>query len=102
MLNLKSSVDGFKVVLGGYVFNFVVFLTLCIAVRPPQYPTEEKTNEAKWLYALLIVYHFTFSLIKYLTLGAAPKFFRDKLCYIMICAISLMTYLCQNWLYQPG
>ena len=102
MLNLKSSVDGFKVVLGGYVLNLVVFLTLCIAVRPPQYPTEERTNEAKWLYALLIAYHFIFFLIKLLIMGKAPKYFRDKIALIMICAISLLIYLCQKWLYQPG
>ena len=102
MLNLKSSVDGFKVVLGGYLLNLVVFLTLVIAVRPPEYPTEERTNEAKLLYGFLIVYHFAFAVIKYLVLNIAPKGFRNKFALIMICAISLLIYLCHSWLYQPG
>ena len=66
MLNLKSCVDGFKVVLGGFVLNLVVCLTLCIGVRPPKYASESKTNEALWLYAFLVVYHFIFCLIKFL------------------------------------
>ena len=64
MLYLKSSVDGFKVVLGGVILNLMVFLTICIAVGPPEYDNEEKTRSAKWLYGGLIVYHFTFAFIK--------------------------------------
>lgn len=44
MLYLKSAVDGFKVVLGGVVLNIIVLLTICIAVRPPEYDDEEKTR----------------------------------------------------------
>ena len=40
MLYLKSAVDGFKVVLGGVALNLIVFLTICIAVRPPVYDSE--------------------------------------------------------------
>ena len=78
MLYLKSSVDGFKVVLGGVVLNFVVFLTICIAVRPPEYETEEKTRAAKWLYGVLIAYHLIFAIIKLSSQSFAARYFRDK------------------------
>ena len=94
MLHLKSSVDGFKVILGGLYMNAVVFLTLIIAVRPPQYSDERKTTQARNLYIMLVIYHLSFCVIKWLSDFIIPKFFRDKSSIIMILAVALLTYLC--------
>ena len=94
MLYLKSSVDGFKVILGGFALNLVVFLTLIISVRPPEYPDENKTRQARNLYILLVIYHLCFTVVKYLSDFIYPRFFRDKSAIIMIFAVALLTYLC--------
>ena len=41
-INLKSSITGFKVLVGGHMFNIALFLTIIIAVRLPDYPGDEK------------------------------------------------------------
>ena len=94
MLHLKSSVDGFKVILGGFCLNLVIFLTLIIAVRPPEYPDDRRTTQARYLYIMLVVYHLGFCVIKYLSDFRFPKYFRDKSAIIMIFAVALLTYLC--------
>ena len=94
MLYLKSSVDGFKVILGGFVMNLVIFLTLIISVRPPEYPDADKTKLARNLYIILVVYHFCFTVIKYLTEFICPRIFVERSALIMIFAVALLTYLC--------
>ena len=94
MLHLKSSVDGFKVILGSITMNLVIFLTLIIAIRPPEYLDERKTAQARNLYIMLVVYHLSFCLMKFLSDFIIPKFFRDKSSIIMIFAVALLTYLC--------
>ena len=94
MLHLKSSVDGFIVILGSSYLNLVIFLTLVIAIRPPEYLDERKTSQARYLYFMLVVYHLAFAVIKYLADFRFPKWFRDKAAIIMIFAVALLTYLC--------
>ena len=94
MLHLKSSVDGFKVILGGFCLNLVIFLTLIIAVRPPEYSDDRRTTQARYLYIMLVVYHLAFCVIKWLSDFRFPKYFRDKSAIIMIFAVALLTYLC--------
>ena len=94
MLHLKSSIDGFKVILGGLYMNAVIFLTLIIAVRPPEYPDERKTTQARNLYIMLVIYHLSFCVVRYLSDFVVPKFFRDKSSIIMILAVAMLTYLC--------
>ena len=94
MLHLKSSVDGFKVILGSMMLNLVIFLTLIIAVRPPEYPDERKTTQARNLYIMLVVYHLGFCVISYLSEFIIPKYFRNKSTFTMIFAVVLLTYLC--------
>ena len=94
MLHLKSSIDGFKVILGGLYMNAVIFLTLIIAVRPPEYPDERKTTQARMLYIMLVIYHLSFCVVRYLSDFVVPKFFRDKSSIIMILAVAMLTYLC--------
>ena len=65
-VHIKSSIDGFKVMLGSWYLNLVVLITLIVAVRPPDYEADEaKTKEARQLYIILIAYHFVFSAGKY-------------------------------------
>ena len=74
--------------------NAVIFLTLIIAVRPPEYPDERKTTQARWLYIMLVIYHLSFCVVRYLSDFVVPKFFRDKSSIIMILAVAMLTYLC--------
>ena len=74
--------------------NAVIFLTLIIAVRPPEYPDERKTTQARNLYIMLVIYHLSFCVVRYLSDFVVPKFFRDKSSIIMILAVAMLTYLC--------
>ena len=74
--------------------NAVIFLTLIIAVRPPEYPDERKTTQARMLYIMLVIYHLSFCVVRYLSDFVVPKFFRDKSSIIMILAVAMLTYLC--------
>ena len=42
MINLRSVVNGFRVILLGFVQNFVLALTMAIVVRPPIYEDDEE------------------------------------------------------------
>ena len=94
MLHLKSSVDGFKVLLGSTALNLVIFLTLTIAVRPPEYADERKTTQARNLYIMLVCYHLGFCAINFLSDFVIPKWFRNKSAFIMIFAVVLLVYIC--------
>ena len=37
MINLLSTVDGFKVILGTWIINATAFLILAFVIRPPEY-----------------------------------------------------------------
>ena len=43
-INLKSSITGFKVLMGGYMLNIAILLTILIAVRIPEYPDDPKRS----------------------------------------------------------
>ena len=78
MLNLISNIDGFKVVIGGFVQNLAIVLTLAIAVRPPVYEgDEDKTSDARWVYALLILFHFVLAVVRYASMFMTNAL-RDK------------------------
>ena len=84
-IHLKSSIDGFKVMLGSWYINLGVLLTLMIAVRPPDYDADEtKTKEASNLYIILIAYHFLLSGGKFYLEFHKPEF------YITIAAVAMM------------
>ena len=94
-VHLKSSIDGFKVMLGSWYLNLAVLITLIVAVRPPEYDNDDaKTKEARQLYILLIAYHLVLSVGKYYV-----EYYRTRL-YIKIFAIATMMplalqiYLC--------
>lgn len=41
MLFLKNAIDGFKLIIGGFVIHAVFLLVMIIALRPPKYDDNE-------------------------------------------------------------
>ena len=93
MLNLISVIDGFKVVIGGFVQNLAIVLTLAIAVRPPVYEGDaDRTNDARWVYALLIIFHLVLALVRYFSMFVTNAL-RDKQTIFMLISVIFVTYL---------
>lgn len=107
MLNLKSVIDGFKVLLGSIIIHaasLITMITMCFTAHPPTYTGEDgaqKTESAKTLFVCLLLLHLTLAIVKYLQM-----FVNDHL--IMINAVFMMVVvyftcvLCKNWLYKEG
>jgi len=70
MLELRSVVDGFNVILGSWIVHVAAFLTLVLVIRvPPDYGEDNpKTQNAKVIFASLVVMHFCLGAIKYVSL----------------------------------
>ena len=102
MINLRSVVDGFRVILLGYVQNLVLALTMIIVVRPPIYEDDEDhnhTTKARYFYYGLIVYHLTVAIVRYLSLFHFKEL-RSKMTIFMMIAVFLMSYISQAWVYR--
>ncbi len=98
-INLKSVVDGFRVIILGFIQNIMVLITMVAVVRPPVYEgDEEKTNHAKILYGVLIGYHLIMAVVRYLSLFVTKKL-RSKMTLFMMFSVFLISFICQNWVY---
>ena len=65
MIYLKNCIDGFKLIIGGFVQNVILMLVMIICVRSPTYEYEERTEEAMIVYIFLIFYHLLLAIIRY-------------------------------------
>ena len=102
MLVLKSPIDGSRVIIGNFVGHFLLFLTLIIAVRPPEYEDQTKTRKAKLLYSFLVIYHFAFTVMDFLFIDAKGLDYRTKFGVLIMIPILLVIILCNEWLFLPG
>lgn len=94
-IHLKSSIDGFKVMLGSWYLNLAVLITLIVAVRPAKYDLDDaKTKEARQLYIVLIAYHLVFSAGKYYAEYKSTKFYIKIFAIAMMLPLALQIYLC--------
>lgn len=99
MINLKSVVDGFRVIILGFIQNIMVAITMMAVVRPPVYEgDEDKTFHAKILYGVLIGYHLIMAVVRYVSLFVTKKL-RSKMTFFMMFSVFLISFICQNWVY---
>ena len=97
MLNLKSVIDGFKVVMGSWLIHIAALLTMVIFVRPPDYPEDAgKTREAKIVYSVLIILHFVLTIVKFVKLYVSDKISMLGPAFMLIVVI-LLIHLIENW-----
>ena len=98
-INLKSVVDGFRVIILGFIQNIIIAITMAAVVRPPVYEgDEEKTRNAKILYGVLIGYHLLMAVVRFSSLFVTKKL-RSKMTFFMMISVFLISCICQNWVY---
>ena len=99
MIQLKSIVDGFNVILGSWIVHLAAFLTLFFVIQSsPDYEDAIRTQQATYLFYGLIIFHITLATIKYVSLFV-NDFFWDKTALLTMIVVALACYLCQNWVY---
>ena len=99
MLNLRSVVDGFKVIIGSFLIHIAALLAMAIAVRPADYPEDvDRTERAKTTYIYLMVLHAALAVVKYIKM-----FMNDHVNILspvfMLIEVVVMTDLCGNWVF---
>ena len=95
MVNLISTIDGFRVVIGSWMIHIAELLVIIMSLhKPPVYPQEERTTEAAWLFGWLCIMHFIMAAIKLHTMYHSTTIWEIiTLCMMAVCAT--MNYLCQ-------
>ena len=103
MINILSTVDGFKVIMGSWIVNLAALLTLLLAIRsPPDYGEDsQRTYHAKLLFSGLVLIHLFLGIVKYVSLFLSRVFW-DWIVLFCLVNIVVMVYICQNWLYIDG
>ena len=99
MLFLKNAIDGFKLIIGGFVIHAVFLLVMVIALRPPKYDdNEERTTEALCVYVFLIFYHLGMGLIRFWNVFQSNRFRGNMTLWLMLTVVFIIL-LCQRWIY---
>ena len=99
MFSYISVIDGFKVILGSYLLHVAAFLSMIIAVRPPDYTDNpEQTEKAKTIYYVLLTMHIVLAVLKYINI-----FVNKKLMVVnaisMFGVILIFGHLCEDWIF---
>ena len=68
MINIKSVLDGFPLVLGSMPVQFGMLMTLLLSIKVPRDASQQDKldNEAMFVYYLLISTHAVILIVKYL------------------------------------
>ena len=99
MINLKSGLDGFNVILGSWAVHVASFITLLSVVRPPTYEDDpDKTTHGKVIYSAFLILHFCCALVKYSSLYLT-RYFDAKMCFFVLWTIIMSIYVCQHWVF---
>jgi len=67
MIDLRSCIDGFRVILGGYIIHLAAFLALVCTIRtPPEYTDDPtKTENARTIFISLAVLHSILFVVRF-------------------------------------
>ena len=95
MINLNSLVDGFAVIIGSYLMNAIMFLTLLFAVRVPDF--DDDRNAVK-PYLLVVFLHFALSVLRYHNLYYSNVSF-ILISVAMFAVVGTIVYLSSHWIY---
>jgi len=103
MLQIRSVVDGFNVILGSWIVHLAAFLTMILAIRvPPTYEDNpERTKHGKIIFANFVILHLSLAVVKYLSLFSSP-YFKDKMTIFIMWVVFTTCSLCQNWVFVNG
>ena len=100
MLNLKSVIDGFKVVIGNWMVHIAALLTMIIFVRPEEYNDDHgRSDRAMGIYIALIIMHIVLALVKFIKM-----FVTDEISIItpvfMLLVVIMTIYMCEDWFFR--
>ena len=99
MINLKSVIDGFSVIIGPYWCNLAALITLLTTIRaPPDYDDEEENRQAKAIFATLVLGHLILGLFGYLSTWQFPRLNEYK-STVTYGAIILDAIICYQWVF---
>lgn len=98
MINAKHIIDGFKIIIGGFMLNLCMFLTLIISVRPPDFEDEELTRSAKIIFGSLIPYHLILGFVRYWSMFFGNEL-RAVISMVMLLVVIVITTISQQWVY---
>lgn len=100
MIQLRSIVYGFRVILGSWIVHLAAFLVLLFDIRPPNYKDDrERTQQAKIIYWVLLMTHLVLSIVLYLSL-LWTKVFWDKMTILILFVVATTCYMQGNWFYS--
>ena len=89
MITLANTLEGFKLLIGGFIQNLALPLAMWITIRFPSYEDDEdRTTEAFWTMITLTVYHFLLSHIRYYSFYKGD-FWRNSIGIIVITVVSI-------------
>ena len=102
MINLLSTVDGFKIILGNCMVNIACLLVLGLVLRgAPDYPEDlDRSEMADTIFLLLLLMHLTLSIVTITSLYISDTF--DSVMSLCLFGVVFMVIkLCNEWLYMP-
>lgn len=99
MIQIQSVVDGFNIILGTWITQLALFLTMCSSVRIPDYEDPDLVSSAKFTFSMLLISHLALIVATY------AKTFMGRLCLsklpiMMLLFITEIAYLCGRWVYN--
>ena len=99
MLNLKSMIDGFKVINGSFCCHLVAFITILSCIRVPEYEEEGRTEKASMIFRYLLALHLILAITKWMELFLFPKAALLNT-ILMLFSVEMFVHLCSNWFYR--
>ena len=99
MITLGNALEGFKLVIGGFIQNLGLPIAMFISVRFPNYgEDEDRTTEVMWTMIALAIYHVALSAIRYWSLFKG-RFWRAWGGIVVLGVIAINIWLRDRYLY---
>ena len=97
---MNSVVDGFQIILGTFMVHIAATLSLIFFIRLVEYDDQDERNkQVKWIYAGLIILHFSFAAIKWHATYRGG-FWWDKMVILITVLCFLACYFMGDWIFR--
>ena len=105
MINTKSVLDGFPVVLGSMPVQFGMLMTLLLSVKIPRNTDDQEkfNDDALLMYCLLVTNHALILIVKTIQSKIAFQYANLCRCLMMACLflqLFTMNYLLGDWVFD--